>query len=278
MTELKVLHWNILAEISADNTEMGFPHTPPVYLNWENHRKQKVIEMIRDEDPDIMGLVEVDKQQLNDLKKEFSSKYHIEHYFKYSKNENGEFKEDSTKEGSMILIKKSIIESYNNISFNIEGYSQICNGIYFIIDRIPVIFLSLHLKAKSNFTQNRINQVRSVKKLLNSFQRDKFGIFNQSRIIIAGDFNDDPDSVPIKMMLDNYQMISDRSRLTTFKRRLVYKKTTIDYIFGSHNVKVVNSDVPKEYLAHAPQCQENAFPCEEFPSDHLYLTAKVKLY
>jgi len=76
-------------------------------------------------------------------------------------------------------------------------------------------------------------------------------------------------------MTDNYQMLSDRSQITTFKRRQEYKKATIDYIFGSYNLTIVESDVPNEYLVHDPKYHETTLPNADFPSDHLYLIAKI---
>lgn len=273
MTELKIMHWNILAAISADNTEMGFPHTLPEYLNWE-HRRELIIKMIRDENPDLVSLVEVDKQQRDDLIKEFSNDYKISHYFKENTSKETD---NSSKDGSMILIKKlhylSVIYfNAHQFKYNEKKYSQIIHFANIIINGRRLIFSSIHLKAKKDFTQDRIKQVREVKHYLRGFDKN-------TKIIIAGDFNDDPNSVPIEMMRDNYQMISDRSQITTFKRRKDYKKATIDFIFGSYNLSnsIISADIPKEYLAHDPKYQENAFPCDEFPSDHLYLIAKIKI-
>jgi mRNA deadenylase 3'-5' endonuclease subunit Ccr4 len=57
---LRVMTWNTLANICADQTPQGFPFVDAAILDFD-HRKTLLIDEIALHDPDVLCLQEVDK-------------------------------------------------------------------------------------------------------------------------------------------------------------------------------------------------------------------------
>ena len=129
-----------------------------------------------------------------------------------------------------------------------------------------------HLKAKPKFVDIRSKQCQHL--------IETFG--SSTDTLIFGDFNDTPESEPLKMMASTFASLSSEfagqePEFTTMKFREYegMQKRTIDYIFAAKNfAKVVGS---LELPLDADIDQHMANPCKDHPSDHYSLCFDLQI-
>lgn len=138
-----------------------------------------------------------------------------------------------------------------------------------------MVFIGTHFKAKKQFASSRINQAIAIRDYVeNEYPKN-------ATIILAGDFNGEPDE-PFYKILTDVNLISSYRHLmnnheppyTTwkFKSRESHNEKeesrTIDYIFYRSNRlnPIAYLDIPSK-AAIGP----NGLPCAIYPSDHLAL-------
>ncbi len=281
---LKVFTWNILAQKYA-----SFP--------WEQ-RLPQIISCIKDENPDVLCLQEVDR--LPEISLELKT---LGFDFSFSMWKRGE---NVTACVTFVrtVKRKDQIELKVEETFGeyFEGTSQcytyvLVNGFY---------VFNVHLKSKINFSEVRMRQVselcKCIKKLndcstpcsrasLSPFGREECEptFVTKEReadnVILCGDFNAIPDESCHKIVEDlglkscNVKLYTTTYKLSTYgilplENGKVIPKVidrVIDYIYVGKNFDVVNIRVK-----HTREDQKNFFlPTKDYPSDHLYVCVEL---
>ena len=128
-----------------------------------------------------------------------------------------------------------------------------------------------HLKAKPKFEDIRHVQAKQLVNALTEGQNH----------IVCGDFNDVPDSKPLREMCTQYESASVKfagkePEFTTYKYRESegMKKRVIDFVLVKAGVKVVGQlDMPvqEDIDSHMGN------PCKNHPSDHYSLCFELDL-
>lgn len=230
--KIKVLHWNILADSLTD----GFDGVTPEHLTWQ-YRLPLVVEIIRNHDPDVIALQEVELAQFTDLKKAFPLYYGI-----YAEK-MGDGSDDT--HGTAIFVSREMqVTSY--------AVHRLLGGKIFtsVLINDKMLIGACHLKAKEGYEAMRLREVHEILNL-------NVGVKQQ---INVGDFNDVPTSLCIAKMCKHYNLY--HPTFTTHKSRNgEVKKRVIDYIFF-RNVVETNG------CANEPTA---LLPNAQFPSDHVPL-------
>jgi len=243
---MRVLHWNILSKHLAD----GFL-IDNKYLEIE-YRLPIIIKKIKSYNPDIISLVEVHHSSVDDIVNNFPE------YLSIYEMKTGEDSED----GCLILFKK---EEFTLLSYNIIKYkdsSQIAIKCVFNYYNNIFVFISTHLKAKEEFRNKRIIQVSQLLEQIDL----------TIPCIITGDFNDTPDSNPIKL-INHYnlkQVHNSEGHYTTYKTRKETIRRIIDYIFISPHFISNSKEVP-DYKSFP----ETGCPTAYHPSDHIEIVSDI---
>lgn len=250
----KVIHWNTLADSLSD----GFPHVQKEYLTWE-HRRARILDRIKQENADIICLVEIDEKDrflLDGLYPRYSHQY-----MKKDSSENDE--------GCLVLVSErfTIVKKYALILK--KGRSQIAIIMELLDTATDYRFnlISTHLKAKPGWEDTRLQQCKAI-----------MDVLKDNDCILTGDFNDVPGSLCYNYLTrecgftDAYAS-SDRL-YTTFKKRETVVCRVIDYIFyRSKTIKPINTINAPELHTLA----EIGLPDKVHPSDHVLLGVVFKI-
>lgn len=270
---VKVFQWNVLADCCADATPEGFPFVPPAALN--ERRRPLQIKEILDADADVVALEEVDAP--HDF--EEALKEH-EYEVMYNKREDSPLGVLVAYKSKYKLVQKSLItfSRGGQVATIVKLKDPSCNRAF--------VFAATHLKAKSNVESVSRRMYQSVElreHVVNMSDdcHDRLYSWNTreakmtGNVIVAGDFNDTPESRACQTWfeLDGFGSVFPRDDNTTFKLRQTatggrLKKVCVeDYIFHTGRVKRRRELVqtfPAPYL-----------PSTTFPSDHLSLCAEI---
>jgi endonuclease/exonuclease/phosphatase family metal-dependent hydrolase len=265
-TENKVSTKVITFNVRYDNPEDSLN-------NWK-YRKTSIGEMIRYYNPDVWGAQEVLHHQLIDLKKELPSYNNI-----------GVGREDGKTKGeySPIFYKKNrykLIQSGNfSISetpekIGVKGWDAACERIatWAILEDVKnkhsFFFLNTHLDHVG------IKARREGSKLIQQKAKE---LGQGMPIIVTGDFNATPNSDTYKAMTEDRLLKSSHEvapivygpnwTFHNFNRVPLEKRSLIDFIFVSKNMKIIKSaviddkaDNGKRYLSdHCPILTEIQF-------------------
>lgn len=264
---LTVCTWNVLADCCCDDSDNGFPYASERARDpTERARKQLLI--IAVENPDLLALQEVDKPK------------RFQPFLEEIGYEVTYFKRHGSPLGTMIAIKKALeFVCWNKADL---PQNRFFIGVTFYYKGAIFEFWTTHLKAKAEGEQARIEQAESIAFFLN----DK-----NTNYIVAGDFNDHPDSKCIKILKEagfrnaseNYVRLLSRP-FTTFKTRRDatghpdQQKKTEDYIFFKGSNIVLTGFEEGDYVSWAIEnntleLRPPGLPSEQFPSDHLPVNA-----
>jgi nocturnin len=260
----KVRTMNILADQCAKNDSAGFPHVEPSVLEWDN-RKQSIIDQLVIDSPDFICLQEVD--HWHDWFQPELAKYGYEGVF----HNYGTSALDKNKQrhGCCLLYKSDIWGAtfyFNEIEIT-NPYVSIFG--YFSSKYDKIVVGVTHLKAKSQNKHIRLIQGQNILDYIKT-------ISESMPVIIAGDFNADPDEPVCDLFRVHFTSVyADVERndhhFTTIKQREKLYKRTIDYIWYSSKCKLVRrssmvKDIQYPYL-----------PNENYPSDHLTIVAEFSI-
>lgn len=212
----------------------------------------KIAEQINSINPDLVALQEVDfkTNRINniDLAKELATRTNMISSFGKAMNyDDGEY-------GVAILSKRKIIKSENNpLPYSENNEPRTALGILTTSALGDTLsFISTHLDYKPDSAE-RIGQANKIIKLYES---------NKYPSILAGDFNDTPNSKPINL-LETYW--------TTTYSRAVFAKT-----FPSNN-----PDRKIDYIMFKPKINfiiiDNGVVCDSIASDHCAYWVKLEL-
>ena len=277
-----LFQWNTLNKILAD--KKGFPYISEEILSWK-YREPLIQKIINENKGDIICLEEVRNEYFkNDILDKCDIKYDI--VFELRPNKLM---------GNMIGVNKDLfsIESHENIILNEgEGKPGGQNLISAIINdkktNNKFVIIVVHLKSKDKDEDKRLCQVNHIMKYIEQKFLGKYPIF------IVGDFNTRPKSISMMKFLGNKNMnvlsLFDFDKLdyTTIKKRDILYKRISDYIFfvgknkndnnndnGAYENELKILSVEKANPEHIDE--KIGLPNDVFPSDHLFLKAKVEL-
>ena len=281
MSELKsitlsIFQWNTLNRKLSDNE--AFPLVKNQYLQWY-YRHPLIKKIIEENNGDIICLEEVGNFE-EYFKKEIFEKCSIKYDLIYEMR-------TSFPMGNVLGVNKelfSIEKSENIILDGIDGKESGQNMIYALINDKKTsnkfIVLVVHLKAKEENENIRICQMNHIIKYIEDNLLGKYPIF------VIGDFNAEPTYESIINFLENKNIspksLFDLKKLdfTTIKLRDVLYRRVIDYIFyvgknkdnADKELKILDVEKGKPAMD-----EKIGLPNELFPSDHLYLKAKIEL-
>lgn len=256
---LSVASWNVLADVCCDDSDQGFPYVSEKARNvHERARKQLLI--LASVNADIVALQEVDKEgRFRPFLEE------IGYDVSYRKRSDSPL-------GIMIGVKRNLcVAMFNHME--LPG-NRFAIGATFTYQNAVLDFWSVHLKAKSEGAASRLEQVKKLAQMTS----------NDSNVIIAGDFNDTPESDCVREMLQAGFASADAASVripirdfTTYKvrkgasRQPKIEKKTEDYIFfrGPH----IKLESFKESTFVPARLEPPGLPSEDFPSDHLNIGA-----
>jgi len=250
-----LLQFNVLAEhLSKDD----FPEKPRTVIDW-NNRKKNLIRVIVEHSPDVIALEECD--HFNDWFKPQLSKLGYD----------GIFQAKLDKDGTAVFWSTKVFKMTN---YKYYRYGTDSQGLVMVElthtdnDQTGIFVGATHLKASHEFENKRKQQVDLLLEEFAQYTKDK-----KWPKFILGDFNDIPESSPIKSMEAVYTSAYDNkveNYWTTWKKREKEVKRIIDYIFYDKQYAIVTQ------VLRSPQNCPSHLPDTYYPSDHLAICAKFK--
>jgi mRNA deadenylase 3'-5' endonuclease subunit Ccr4 len=268
---VRVFTWNVLADSCANDSPQGFPYVPKEALDTALRRPMQIKEILSD-DADVIALQEVDNP----------------HDFEEALKENGydvlyNRREDSQL-GVLVAFKTSkyVLQAGTKIMYTYGG--QVAT-IVLLEDKATAkhfVFATTHLKAKDDLKSTKVRECqvielkRYVDNMVISQQTLDVGKPEPSRVIVAGDLNDEPRSETVWQLTRHWHRFNlayAEKMKTTFKVR------------NDANGRKADKCCKEDYIIHngntasrreLPQDFEHPFlPSKDFPSDHLPLCADI---
>lgn len=280
MTEKKsitfnLFQWNTLNRKLSD--KKAFPYVEDKYREWD-YRQPLIKKIIEENKGDIICLEEVGNFE-EDFKEKIFEKISTKYNLLYGPK-------PSNFMGSILAVNKELfsIEKYENITMDgIDGKKSGSNTIFALINENKTnnkfMVIVVHLKSKEENENIRLAQVDHLMKCIEENYLRKYPIF------IIGDFNAEPTYTCISKILENKNFgaksLFNLKELdfTTIKLRDVLYKRVIDYIFFIGKNKDENKELNIINIEKGkPTIDEKiGLPNDIFPSDHLFLKARVEL-
>lgn len=280
MTEKKsitfnLFQWNTLNRKLSD--KKAFPYVEDKYREWD-YRQPLIKKIIEENKGDIICLEEVGNFE-EDFKEKIFEKISTKYNLLYGPK-------PSNFMGSILAVNKELfsIEKYENITMDgIDGKKSGSNTIFALINENKTnnkfMVIVVHLKSKAENENIRLAQVDHLMKCIEENYLRKYPIF------IIGDFNAEPTYTCISKILENKNFgaksLFNLKELdfTTIKLRDVLYKRVIDYIFFIGKNKDENKELNIINIEKGkPTIDEKiGLPNDIFPSDHLFLKARVEL-
>ena len=304
-----VMQWNTLADSLCGPEQ--FPSTAPCALRWTT-RAPLLVQHVRDLDPDVVALQEVDAIHYREL---FVPALAASGY-------GGVFqKKRNNSDGCALFYRRALfaLVAHEGHAYGAVGNAA-QNQIYLLaqlelrndVSTAPTpqpeprvggarsgqfLYVAVtHLKAKPEFAQQRVGQAAELLVALNQFIVNHHPPSSSDQcepmVIMCGDMNDEPQSLMYRLLAEHYQSAYDDhysiavggganvgsgtgsgTRYTTYKKRgAVESLRVIDYIFYSPQTLRVAALLEIPPIAAFP----NRLPDLHFPSDHLSLLARFE--
>ena len=278
LVKFTLFQWNTLNRKLSN--KKAFPLVKDKYLQWF-YRHPLLKQIIEENNSDIICLEEVG----NNFEKDFKEKIFEKSIIKYDLV----FELRKSKSmGIVIGVNKELfsIEKHENIILEDgEGNKTGQNMVSALINNKKAnnnfMIIALHLISKEENENIRLNQVQHLMKYIEDNHLGKYPIF------ILGDFNAEPNFSCIQKFLENKKLgaksLFNLNELDythyIFKQKIC--RRIFDYMFFvpkdknniDNELKVLNAERGK------PAIDENiGLPNEVFPSDHLFLKAKLELF
>ena len=270
-----IFQWNTLNKRLSD--KKSFPYVEDKFLEWD-YRHPLIKKIIEENKGDIIGLQEVGKFE-KDFKEAIFDKCSIKYdAINESKKTSMENVLGINKE--LFSIEKHEIIHLEGLDGKKSGRHMICALIIDKKTNNKFIVLVVHLTAKAEKENIRLFQMDHIIRYIEKNLLGKYPIF------FLGDFNAEPTYPSMVKFFENKNIcpksLFDLKELdfTTIKLRDVLYRRVIDYIFFIPKNK---DDVDKELKILSvekakPVLDEKiGLPNDIFPSDHLFLKAKVEL-
>lgn len=279
---INVLSWNILAQ-ALSYPKGNFNRVKNEMVTYET-RRWRILEQILHYQPDLCSLQEVDIYDC--FLKEQLSKYGYGCFFTEKPNSRClSFRHDAENfkgsDGNLLCYKTNKFKEIARKNSSLPNDGRHGQQVFSILELeyIPfssrLIFIGTHLKAKTQFASSRVNQVNAIL----DYIRKEYS--QDTNIILAGDFNGEPDESFYNILINANLMSSYRYLLNNheppyttwkFKSRESHNEKeesrTIDYIFYRSNrlTPIAYLNIPSK-----TDIGPDGLPCASYPSDHLAL-------
>ena len=271
-----IFQWNTLNRKLSD--KKAFPVTKDKYLQWY-HRHPLIKKIIQENKSDIICLEEVGNFDLDFKQKIFNNcsiKYDLIFGLRKSKTM-----------GNVIGVNKDLfsIEKHENIILSdCEGKQAGQNMVSALINdkksNNKFLIIVVHLRSKEENENIRLGQINHIMKYIEENHLRKYPIF------IVGDFNAEPNYSCIGKFLENKNICAKslfnlkELEYTTFNIKDVLYRRILDYMFfisknkdnDDKELKIINTEKGMPFID-----EKVGLPNEVYPSDHLFLKAKVEL-
>lgn len=246
MNSLKVVSFNTLATVCADNSPQGFPHTDPYILTW-SHRspliEQKITEWCSEKY--VVCLQEVDQLE-----------WYLDLFTKLCYKVV--YDSESKRIHQCLLCYPRELETDNVL---LGTYPE-CSQEYVSARIEGVTIATTHLKAKKPFAETRFRQIYHLLEVL-----------YKGRVIIAGDMNESSleDMTCLGELLWRcYENAHPNMEHTTCKKREEVVSHKIDWVWFK-GVELLESSTCNAIL------ENKLLPCSSHPSDHVPVMATFSL-
>ena len=270
-----IFQWNTLNKRLSD--KKAFPYVEDKFLEWD-YRHPLIKKRIEENKGDIVGLQEVGKFE-KDFKEEIFDKCSIK-YDLINESKKTFMENVLGINNELFSIEKHEIIPLEGLDGKKSGRNMICALINDKKTNNKFITLVVHLTHKAENENIRLCQMAHVMKYIEENILGKYPIF------ILGDFNAEPTYPSIVKFIENKNIcpksLFDLKELdfTTIKLRDVFLRRVIDYIFFipknkddlDKELKILSVEKAKPVLD-----EKIGLPNDVFPSDHLFLKAKVEL-
>ena len=270
-----IFQWNTLNKNLSD--KKSFPYVEDKYLEWD-YRHPLLKNIIEENKGDIVGLQEVGKFE-KDFKEEIFDKCSIK-YDIINEKKRKSMENVLGINTDLFSVEKHDIIHLQGLDGKKSGRDLICALINDKKTNNKFIVLVVHLTAKAEKENIRICQMDHIIKYIEENLIGKYPIF------FLGDFNAEPTYPSMVKFFENKNIcpksLFDLKELdfTTIKLRDKLYRRVIDYIFFiPKNKKDVDKELKILSVEKAkPELDEKiGLPNDIFPSDHLFLKAKVEL-
>lgn len=278
---ISICQMNTLAKSLCD--KKSFPKVNEEYLTWE-YRSNLMKEIFINEIHDIYTLEEV--EEISDYLIFFDKKYKNV----YQKKLTG------AAGGIALIYNSEKFECVESLIVNLPQYEGHLDSSQFSLvallknlssDEIFMIVVN-HLKSKQENEGIRLYQISFLIKYINEY---KFN-YSISGVLFTGDLNAYPNSSTldkiresefIKFKLSScFEYLDEKNEFyldfTSCKFRDKVYISSIDYIFYSDKFKKISAKRALSMCNKDEILKEFGLPSKEYPSDHLYITAKFNIY
>lgn len=262
MKQFTILQWNTLADALSN----AFPHiSDPKVLSWD-HRKPLIQRLLTTTQCDFVCLEEVD--HYHDSFSEFMMHLgYSGHFVERRVHEESPISRD----GVAIFWKADRFERVVSQSLAVSKTDKVFGVVINFEEKISkqnLLIGAVHLTAKPDRLETRLKEIKHTTDLIKEFVCE-----DDMPVIIAGDFNDTPDSAVCQHMLESGYLCSDDDiRWTTWKKRDVEVKRVIDYIWYSTFCRQNLCCTPARNFPIFGIC-DTFLPTARFPSDHIPIGA-----
>jgi len=247
---LKILQWNLLSQKDIYSSFHPDYYDDKIF-DWIK-RLNLFIKFFQKENADILCLQEVDKDSFINFSFLLEKIGYDKHICK--------FKSDADRPIGCATFWKSNINCVYCESGNLDTTNQVYIHTKFIINDEIINVFNTHFKAKPEFEETRIIQIKFLYNIIEKIKKEK--------IILCGDFNAELNETSMLIIKNLLTYLGNENSYSTYKMREKEKsiKRAIDHAFGL-NIKLLS-------FSRYPQTNE-LLPNENFPSDHCYSIYKI---
>jgi endonuclease/exonuclease/phosphatase family metal-dependent hydrolase len=261
MNKFRVMSFNIKNSRSNEGT----------IFSWK-HRKEKVIQIVQNYKPDVIGFQEVFVEQLEYLAEQLSPEYSYE----------GVGRDDGVSEGEFCPIFYKGLSSENSGTFWYSDTPEDCSNTWKMY--LPRICTWINFKDSIAFYNTHLDD-RDPKARKRSFelllkQMEKYS--QNKRVVLVGDLNCGHNSREIAMLKERFlnsyweknKSLANRSvSFHGFKGNKISffafnGRRVIDHIMVSKNIETINSKLSYHNIGGHK---------ESFPSDHWPILANLEI-
>lgn len=299
LDEIKIMSWNILANAPLWKKKYAEMEKKD-FIYWD-YRKNLILKIITEQNPDICLLCEVEYEQImfftkfcigNNYGYTYTSceppksKKSIENYLNYTHAQNP---------GILIMFKLDKLRLVNNLAPDYSNYFikqqkekswseeklqlhlQQCASNIILFEKLDesnsrFYFAGLHhpfIKDQESIQDEQIEFALDT--------IEKLNVNYKLPVIISGDFNSKPDSKVYEIMSTRgyssaYKIATGAENTCTTVNSFTGMRMTLDYIFVNAKCKVKSvNPIDSDYLERVN------IPNESYPSDHIHLIADINI-
>jgi nocturnin len=254
-----VFQWNVL----ADQLAVAFPTVPEDALQWDRRRVLIEAELIR-ANADLIFLQEID--HYSDFIEPFLAARGYLGLFQQ--------KEGWHRDGLCIMYRASMFDLVTHSSLRYGESAQFAMMAELIYKPLSlrVTAVTTHLRSYRRYEAVRLEQIRQLISHLEL-------TWPSGRLVIGMDMNSEPSGLVYAELVGSslgltslYREADEEPEFTTHKYREALQSRTIDYLFARGFSAVTLYSLPTKEAIGA-----SALPSEEYPSDHIALSAGLTL-